>query len=76
MSALEEHIEQLNGRMRDLEEKLEHTQSDSLTPVPLSYPQPVENCCTQSVFAHGSLVYELPSARKKRFVYLLYLYLL
>ena len=73
MSALEEHIEQLNDRMRDLEEKLEDnylllsrqqststdedTDPDSLTP---SYPQTVENCCAPSIFVHGELVYEGP----------------
>ena len=62
MSALEERIEQLNDRMRELEVKLEHTQPESLIPAPLSYPKPVENCCAASVFVHGSLVYEFPSA--------------
>ena len=86
MSALEEHIEQLNGRMKTLEVKLEDTQPvedmdtqdvdnqpvedtdtedtqpDSLILALLSYPQPVENCCDPSVFVHGSLVYEFPSA--------------
>ena len=73
MSALEEHIEQLNCRMRDLEEKLEDnylllsrqqststdedTDPDSLKP---SYPQTVENCCAPSIFVHGELVYECP----------------
>ena len=62
MSALEERIEQLNARMRELEMKLEHTQPESLILATPSYPKPVENCCTPSVFVHGSLVYEFPSA--------------
>ena len=73
MSALEEHIEQLNDRMKDLEEKLEDnylllsrqqststdedTDPDSLTP---SYPLTVENCCAPSIFVHGELVYDCP----------------
>ena len=72
MSALEEHIEQLNCRMRKLEEKLEDnylllsrqqststdedTDPDSLTPSSLT----VENCCTPSIFVRGELVYECP----------------
>ena len=44
MSALE-HIEHLNDRMRELEEKLEDTQPDSLIPATPPYPKPVENCC-------------------------------
>ena len=59
MSALEERIEKLNDRMRELEE---HAQPDSLTPALFSYPQPVENCCAPSVFVHEGLVYEFPSA--------------
>ena len=63
MSALEEHIEQLNDRMRELEVKPEHPQSESLIPAPLlAYPQSVESCCAPSVFVHGSLVYRCPSA--------------
>ena len=74
MLALEEHIEQLNCRMKDLEEKLEDnylllsrqqststdedTDPDSLTP---SYPQTVENCCAPSIFVRGRLEYECPS---------------
>ena len=71
MSALEEHIEQLNCRMKDLEEKLEDNYlllsrqqltstaegTGSLTP---SYPQTVENCRAPSIFVHGELVYECP----------------
>ena len=73
MLALEEHIEQLDDRMRKLEEKLEDnylllnrqqststdedTDPDSLTP---SYPQTVQNCCAPSIFVHGELVYECP----------------
>ena len=62
MSALEERIEQLNDRMREMEVKLEHAQPESLIPAALPYPQPVENCCAPSVFVHGSLVCEFPSA--------------
>ena len=36
----------------------EDSDSDSLTPAPPSYPQPVENCCAPSVFVHGRLEYE------------------
>ena len=71
MSALEERIEQMNDRMRELEEKLEEnhlsrqqststdegTDPDCLT---LLYPQLVENCCAPSVFVHGELEYESP----------------
>ena len=73
MSALEEHIEQLNDRMRALEVKLEEnylllsrqqststdegTDPDSLTP---PYPQLVENCCAPSIFLYGELEYECP----------------
>ena len=73
MSALEEHIEQLNDHMRELEVKLEEnylllsrqqststdegTDSDSLTP---PHPQTVENCCASSIFLHGELEYENP----------------
>ena len=39
----------------------EDLDSDSLTPAPSSYPQPVENCCAPSVFVHGRLEYEFPS---------------
>ena len=42
--------------------QLDNSQPESLIPVPLSYPQPVENCCAPSVFVHGSLVYKFPSA--------------
>ena len=56
--ALEEDIEQLNDRMRELEVKLEGTQS---TPITLPYPHLVENCCAPSVFVHGRLEYECPS---------------
>ena len=73
MSALEERIEQLNCRMRDLEEKLEDnylllsrqqstptdegTGLDCVTP---SSPETVENCCAPSIFLHGKFVYECP----------------
>ena len=72
MSALEEHIEQLNDRMQKLEEQLEEnylllsrqstptdegTDPDSLTP---PHPQTVENCCAPSIFLHGELEYEYP----------------
>ena len=73
MSALEEHIEQLNDRMRELEVKLEEnylllsrqqststdegTDPDCLTP---PYPQLVENCCAPSIFLYGELEYECP----------------
>ena len=60
MSALEEHIEQLNDHMRVVEEKLEGTYSDFPMPATLPYPQLVENCCASSVFVHGQLVYEYP----------------
>ena len=58
MSALEEDIEQLNDRMRELEVKLEGTQS---IPGTLPYSHLVENCCAPSVFVHGRLEYECPS---------------
>ena len=73
MSALEEHNEQLNDRMKGLEEKLEDnylllsrpqststhegTGSDCLTS---SSPETVENCCASSIFLHGKFVYECP----------------
>ena len=60
MSALEEHIEQLNDRMRELEVKLEGTHSDFPMPATLPCPQLVENCCAPSVFLYGELVYEYP----------------
>ena len=60
ISALEKQVEQLNGRMRELEAELENAQPDLLiTPTP-SYPQLVENCCATSVFVHGKLEYENP----------------
>ena len=75
MSALEEHIEQLNDHMKDLEEKLEDnyisilmsrqqsTSTDEGTGLdcltPLS-PETVENCCAPSIFLHGKFVYEFP----------------
>ena len=62
MSALEEHIEQLNDRMRKLEVKLEGTHSDFSMAATLPYPQLVENCCAPSVFLYGELVYEYPHA--------------
>ena len=60
ISALEEQVEQLNGRMRELEVELENAQPDLLIPAIPSYPHLVENCCTSSVFIHGELEYELP----------------
>ena len=60
ISALEEQVEQLNGHMRELEEKLENAQPDLLIPAIPSYPQLMENCCASSVFVHGELEYELP----------------
>ena len=57
-------LEQLNDRMRGLEQKLEDTQpaADSPRQATPSYPKPVKNCCATSEFVHGRLVYELPSA--------------
>ena len=69
MSALEEHIEQLNCRMKDLEEKLEDnylllsrqqsTSTDESTAgsdrLSPSAPKTVENCCAPSIFLHGKI---------------------
>ena len=61
ISALEEQVEQLNGRMRELEVEAENAQPDLLIPAIPPHPQLVENCCASSVFVHGGLEYECPS---------------
>ena len=77
ISTLEEHVEQLNDRVRELgvENQLlvnilsrqqptstdEDTQCDFPIPARLPYPQLVENCCAPSVFVHGGLEYKCPS---------------
>ena len=60
ISTLEEHIDQLNGCMRELEAELENAQPGLLIPAIPPHPQLVENCCASSVFVHGGLEYECP----------------
>ena len=78
ISALEQHVEQLNCCMRSLEEENhqllnifsqqqltstdEDTQHDSPIPATSPHLQTVENCCASSVFVHGGLEYECLSA--------------
>ena len=56
-------LEQLNDRMRALEQKLVDTQPAADAPIQATppYPRPAKNCCALSELVHGRLVYKFPN---------------